>query len=162
MYIQLVSSVSQMVLVVKNQPTNAGDIRYVGSILGFGRSPGGGSGNPFQYSCLENPMDRGAWGATLGFIGSQSRTRLKQLSTHAHLSFHTYCTVFLVFEWHLQEAIRWCVFWALALRTSLSFSQMNGKAGFLREVFSSYLMVTPNGAESDLSTFPQPFITVLV
>ena len=42
-----------MVLVVKNQPTNAGDIRYVGSILGFGRSPGGGNGNPFQYSCLK-------------------------------------------------------------------------------------------------------------
>jgi len=46
-----------MVLVVKNPPTNAGDR---GSIPGSGRSPGGGHGNPFQYSCLENPMDRGA------------------------------------------------------------------------------------------------------
>ena len=48
--------------VVKNLPANAGD---AGSILGLGRSPGEGSGNPLQYSCLENPMDRGAWWATV-------------------------------------------------------------------------------------------------
>ena len=47
---------------VKNTPTNAGDIRDVCSIPGSGRSPGGGNGNPLQHSCLENPMDRGAWG----------------------------------------------------------------------------------------------------
>ena len=52
---------SQMALVVKNLPANAGDIRDLGSIPGSGRSPGGGHGNPLQYSCLENPMDRGAW-----------------------------------------------------------------------------------------------------
>ena len=52
-----------MVLVVKNLPANAGDIRDVGSIPGLGRSPGGGRGNPLQYSHLENPMDRGAWQA---------------------------------------------------------------------------------------------------
>ena len=46
---------------VKNLPANAGDIRDVGSIPGLGRSPGGGHGNPLQYSCLENPMDRGVW-----------------------------------------------------------------------------------------------------
>ena len=51
---------SQVVLVVKNLPASAGDIRDAGSILGLGRSPGEGSGNPLQYSCLENPMDRGA------------------------------------------------------------------------------------------------------
>ena len=45
---------------VKNLPANAGDIKDMGSIPGSGRSPGGGSGNPLQYSCLENPMDRGA------------------------------------------------------------------------------------------------------
>ena len=50
-------------LVEKNPPANAGDVRDVGSILGLGRSPGGGSGNPLQYFCLENPMDRGAWWA---------------------------------------------------------------------------------------------------
>ena len=52
---------SQLVLVVKNLPANSGDIRDVGLIHGLGRSPGGGHGNPFQYSCLENPMDRGGW-----------------------------------------------------------------------------------------------------
>ena len=50
---------------VKNLPAKAGDIRDMGSIPGSGRSPGGGHGNPLQYSCLENPMDRGAWWATV-------------------------------------------------------------------------------------------------
>ena len=49
-----------MVLVVKNLPANEGDIRDVASIPGWGRSPGGGHGNPLQYSSLENPMDGGA------------------------------------------------------------------------------------------------------
>ena len=56
---------SQVVLVVKNPPANAGDVRGMGSILGLGGSPGGGHGNSLQYSCLENPMDRGAWWATV-------------------------------------------------------------------------------------------------
>ena len=51
---------SQVVLVIKNLPANAGEVRDVGSIPGPGRSPGGGHGNPLQYSCLENPMDRGS------------------------------------------------------------------------------------------------------
>ena len=51
---------SQVALVVKNPPANAGDIRDVGSIPGSGRPPGGGHGSPLQYSYLENPMDRGA------------------------------------------------------------------------------------------------------
>ena len=52
--------------VVKNSPASAGDIRDMGLIAGSGRSPGGGGhGNPLQYSCLENPMDRGAWWAEL-------------------------------------------------------------------------------------------------
>ena len=54
---------SHVSLVVKNPPANAGDIRDTGSILGSGRSPGEGYGNPFQYSCLENPVGRGAWWA---------------------------------------------------------------------------------------------------
>ena len=53
---------SQVALVVKNPFANAGDIRDMG-IPGSGRFPGGGHSNPFQYSCLENPMDRGAWRA---------------------------------------------------------------------------------------------------
>jgi len=70
-------------LVVKNLPANAGDVREVRSIPGLGRSPGGGNGNPLQYSCLENPMDRGAWRATVHGITratvhgiAKSRTRL--------------------------------------------------------------------------------------
>ena len=57
--------VSQVVLVVKNLPANAGDIRDVVSTPGLGRYPGGGNGNPLQYSRLENPMDRGAWQAAV-------------------------------------------------------------------------------------------------
>ena len=50
---------------VKNPPASAGDVRDVGSIPGWGRSPGEGTGNPLQYSCLENPMDREDWRATV-------------------------------------------------------------------------------------------------
>ena len=48
---------TQVAPVLKNLPANAGDVRGMGSIPGSGRSPGGGHGNPFQYTCLENPMD---------------------------------------------------------------------------------------------------------
>ena len=65
---------SNVVLVVKNQPASAGDIRDTGSIPGLGRSPGKGNGNPFQYSCLGNPMDRGAWWATVHGVAN-SRTQ---------------------------------------------------------------------------------------
>ena len=54
---------SQVMLVVKNPPASEGDVRNVGSIPGSGRSSGEGNGNPLQYSCLENPMDRGACGS---------------------------------------------------------------------------------------------------
>ena len=56
---------SQVALVVNNLPANAGDIRDTGSIPMSGRSPGEGHGNPLQFSYLENPMDRGAWWATV-------------------------------------------------------------------------------------------------
>ena len=59
---------SQVVLVVKNLPANAGDGRDTGLIPGLGRSPGEGCGNPLQYSCLENSMDRGAWQAIVHWI----------------------------------------------------------------------------------------------
>ena len=72
---------------VKNTPVSAGDIRDEGSIPGLGRSPREGNGNPLQYSCLENPMDRGAWQAPWGCKESmglqrvhgaaKSRTQLK-------------------------------------------------------------------------------------
>ena len=56
---------SQVALVVKNSLANAGDIRDTSSISGSGRFPGGGHGNPLQYSCLKTPMDREAWLATV-------------------------------------------------------------------------------------------------
>ena len=70
-----------MTLVVKNLPANEGDVRDEGSIPGLGRSPGEGHGNPLQYSCLANPMDRRAWQATVHRV-AKSRIRLKQLSMH--------------------------------------------------------------------------------
>ena len=67
------SMASQVALVVKNLPGNAGDVRDAGLISGSGRSPGGGHGNPHQYSCLENPMDRGTCLATVhGVAKSQT------------------------------------------------------------------------------------------
>ena len=61
---------------VKNPPAIAGDIRDMGSIPGSGRSPGGGHGNLLQYSYLENPIDRGAWRATVHRV-AKSSTQLK-------------------------------------------------------------------------------------
>ena len=63
MYLQMFNRIGGSV--VKNLLTNVGDARDTGSIPGPGRSPGGGNGNPFQYSCLGNTMDRGAWRATV-------------------------------------------------------------------------------------------------
>ena len=68
----------QVALVVKNPPANEGDVRDVGSIPGSGRSPGGGHGNPLQYSCLKNPMDRGAWQASLQSCRELDRTALTE------------------------------------------------------------------------------------
>ena len=76
---------SQVVLVVKNPPANAGDLRDGVLISGLGRSPGGGHGNPLQYSCLENPMDRGICWAIIHRV-SKSQTRLKRLNTHTGVS----------------------------------------------------------------------------
>ena len=65
-----------MVLVVKKPPANVGDLREAGLIPGSGRSPGVGHDNLLQYSCLENPMDRGAWHAIVHRV-AKSQTRLK-------------------------------------------------------------------------------------
>ena len=69
--------------VVKNPPANAGDTGDVGSIPGLERSPGGGHGNPLQYSCLESSMDRADWQATVHAV-AKSWTRL---NTHACLPY---------------------------------------------------------------------------
>ena len=67
-YISLEKIIIILLPVVKNLPAIAGDIRDMGSIPGWERSPEGGHGHPLQYSCLENPMDRGAWQATVHSI----------------------------------------------------------------------------------------------
>ena len=69
---------------VKNLPADAGDVRGTSLITGLGRSPGGGHGNPLQYSCLENPMDRGARQARVHRV-APSWTQLGQLSTRARV-----------------------------------------------------------------------------
>ena len=80
--IKLRLGASQLALVVKNLLANAGDLRDLGSVPGLGRSPGRGHGNPLQYACPENPMDKGAWRATVHGV-TKSWTLLKGLSMHA-------------------------------------------------------------------------------
>ena len=63
---------------IKNQPSNGGDIKDMGSIPGSGRFPGGGNDSPLQYFCLENPIDRGAWKATVHMV-AKSQTLLKHV-----------------------------------------------------------------------------------
>ena len=65
---------------VKNPPANAGDIREANSVPGLGRSPGGRHGNPLQYSCLENLMDRGAWRAMVHRVAESDMT---EVTSHA-------------------------------------------------------------------------------
>ena len=74
-----------MVLMVKNLPVNAGDIRGAGSIPGSQRSPGRGHGNPLQYSRLQNTMDRGAWWATVHrLVESDTTEMIEHACTHTH------------------------------------------------------------------------------
>ena len=65
---------SQVVLEVKNPPANVRDVRDTGSIPVLGRSPGGQHGNPLQFSCLENPKDRGVWRATVHRVAKSDMT----------------------------------------------------------------------------------------
>ena len=80
---------SQLVLVAKNLSANAneGYLRDGGWIPRSWRSPGGGHGNPLQYSCLENPMDRGSYWTMIHRV-EKSQTQLKRLSMHAHIHIH--------------------------------------------------------------------------
>ena len=78
---------SQVVLIVKNTPANAGDMRDAGSVPGLGRSPGVGNGNPLQCSFLENPMDRGTWRAIIHRI-AQSQSQLSDLAQYSIYSYN--------------------------------------------------------------------------
>ena len=72
---------------VKNLPADAQDVRTTGSIPESGRSPGGGHGNPLQYSCLENPMDRGTWRATVHRVAELDTTEATK-----HVGTYYICT----------------------------------------------------------------------
>ena len=85
------SQVALHQVVVKNLPAKAGDGRDAGSIPGLGRSPGGGHGNPLQCSCLENPMDRGAWQTTVHGV-AKGWTQLS-IHTHTHTRNNNYSIV---------------------------------------------------------------------
>ena len=89
---------SPVALVVKNLPASAGDIRDAGLIPGLGRSPGGGHSNPLRYSCLENPMDRGSWWATVHGVARELDMTEHTLNTHT--STHTHWNHFVV---HLER-----------------------------------------------------------
>ena len=80
----MILGASQVVLEVKNPPANAGDVRDMGSFLGSERSPGGRYSNPLQYSCLENPMDRAAWQATVHGVGHKE-SDTTEATWHAHM-----------------------------------------------------------------------------
>ena len=82
--VRFTSEVKKLIGNAKNSPDKAGDM---GLIPAWGRSPGRGNGNPLQYSCLGNPMDRGAWWATIHGV-TKSQTRLKLLSTLACTACH--------------------------------------------------------------------------
>ena len=88
---------SQVALVVKNSPTKTGDITDTGLIPESGRSPGGWDGNPLKYSCLENPMDRGAWQAAVHDV-AKSRTQLMWLSMRAQKLLRFYQKVLSFFS----------------------------------------------------------------
>ena len=86
---------------VKNHSANAGDIRDLGLIHGSRRSPGGGHGNPLQYSCLENPMDKRAWRATVHKGCKESDTN--EATEHTHAIAKCYYTV----ETSVESARAW-------------------------------------------------------
>ena len=75
---------TQVVLVVKNPPANAGDARDAGSIPGLGRSPGKGNGNPLQHPCLENPMDRRVWRTVVHGVAESDMTECMLVHTHTY------------------------------------------------------------------------------
>ena len=93
-----------MAPVEKNPPANAGDISDVGWIPGSGICPGGGHGNPLNYSCLENPMDKGSWQATVHRV-TKSQTLLKQLSTYKVIDFFSWSSKVSVSSWVIPQRL---------------------------------------------------------
>ena len=126
-----------MALVVENLPASAGDIRDMGLIPGSGRFPGGGHGNPLQYSRLENSMDRGTWGATVHRV-TKSQTQLK------HLNMHT-CILLsnaVLKHWLQEQVLRRCnvdFLWSQTEHTAYIFSEWRDSLEDLGRVSLFYL-----------------------
>ena len=103
---------SQVALVVKNPPANAVDVRGKGLIPGSGRSPGEEHGNPLQYPCLENPMDRGVWWATAHRVAN-SWTWPKRLSTPYRTEDHKKTGLWVSLSWNVLSTVHyeWSLVW---------------------------------------------------
>ena len=95
-----------MVLVVKDPPANAGDIRDASSIPGSGRSPGGGHDNLLQYSCLENPMDRRAWWAIVHWVAKPNEYFIAQFSNLIFTYYYIHWTIWSENEEKRQNYLR--------------------------------------------------------
>jgi len=144
-------------LVVKNPLANAGNVRDMASIPGSGRSPGGRHGNPLQYSCLEHPIDRGAWRATLHRV-AKSQTRLKQLSMHAHtplsellfnsmvtapyFSIQFYLKMYRCQSWTIKKAECWRIdafkLWWCQRLLRVTWTARRSNQSILKEINSKY------------------------
>ena len=119
----------------------AGDIRNVGSIPGSGRSPGGGHGEPLQYSCLENPMDRGAWWTIVHGV-AKSQTRLTCRSTHPQ---------FVCSFWPLWVKLLWTFRFGFCVNRGFYFSGVNARGALARSCGSCMFCVF----KQPLNCFPE-------
>ena len=113
-----------MALVVKNPTASAGDVRDSGLIPGLGRSPGRGHGNPLQYSCLENPMDRGAWSDTVHEVTESDTTATKHSLAVLDIAMFIFAVVLLYFVFisplvlllpHSYPKVLFYIFWLICL-----------------------------------------------
>ena len=146
--------------VVKNLSASAGDTRDAGLIPGLGRSPGGGNGNPLQYFCLENSMDRGAWWAAVhGVVKSWTRLSNFSFTFHFHASEKEMATHSSVLAWRIPGTGAWWAAirgvaqsrtWLTWLSSSSSRSILNLKDEFWLEViiiqYLVYLGIQENGS----------------
>ena len=144
---------SQVVLVVENPPANTGDVRDLDLTPGSGRSPGGGHGNPLQYSCLENPMDRRAWWATVHGV-AKSWTWLTRLSTHAcmHAPEPKHLTIIEIFGITVLCPVWSLVNWCYEHAESLGWRYQKQE---MRPVDLDLLGAPKWSPVSDRSLFPQ-------
>ena len=132
---------SQVALAVKKTPANAGDIRDVASVPGSGRSSGGGHGNPLQYSCLENPIDRGAWQATVHSFTELDKA--EWLNNHTHI--HTKMCIF-----HMQNIFSNWTHMYPVLRSKNRTFQHNRS---LPHAFTPYWNLYPNFEQDHFHVF---------